>query len=176
MEEKERYLFLDIDGVLNTMSYAMVAQWRYGSDTDEDGALFDPYAVENLQYIIDSIPVRIVISSTWRLNGLNWMRWLWEKRCLPGEIYGIVPVLENVHFANLEDGTNTSSVIPYGTRGLEINEWLRINPRGSGVSYEYAIIDDCDDFLTIQSDHIVYTEPETGLTKLIADKVLEILA
>lgn len=173
--DKERYLFLDLDGVLNTMSYAMICQWKFGRDTDEDGALFDPYAVENLQYILDTLPVKIVISSTWKMNGMEWMRNLWEKRHLPGEIYGLTPNLDSVLFSNLEGVGNTSSVIPHGTRGLEINEWLRMRPKKEGIPYEYAIVDDGDDFLSIQSEHVVFTEPETGLTREVADKVIDML-
>ena len=58
-----RYLFLDIDGVLNTMRYSNYLIDHDEDDTDEDGALFDPEAVENLAEIINNIPdVKIIIS------------------------------------------------------------------------------------------------------------------
>ena len=173
--DKERYLFLDIDGVLNTMNYAMSCQWKFGLDDDEDGALFDPYAIENLRYIVETLPVKLVISSSWRLDGIERMRELWTKRDLPGEIYGVTPVVDKLLFKNLEGGTDTFSVIPYGTRGLEVNEWLRNHPKKQGIPFSYAIIDDGDDYLTIQSGNLVITEPETGLTRELADKILEIL-
>ena len=65
---KDRYLFLDIDGVLNTLDYAKACQWKDGKVRDEYGALFDPYTVENLKYILDSVPVKLVISSSWRIG------------------------------------------------------------------------------------------------------------
>jgi hypothetical protein len=37
---KDRYLFLDIDGVLNTLDYAKACQWKDGKVRDEYGALF----------------------------------------------------------------------------------------------------------------------------------------
>ena len=38
----QRYLFLDIDGVLNTIRYSNFLIDHDEGDTDEDGALFDP--------------------------------------------------------------------------------------------------------------------------------------
>ena len=68
----ERYLFLDIDGVLNTMRYSDYLTEHDKDDTDEDGALFDPEAVANLETIIKNVPdVKIIISSTWRFKGLD---------------------------------------------------------------------------------------------------------
>lgn len=171
---KDRYLFLDIDGVLNTLDYAKACQWKDGKVRDEYGALFDPYTVENLRYILDSTNVRLVVSSSWRKNGVEWMKILWRERNLPGEIYGLTPVISKVKFTNIEDGTSSSTDLPYAKRGLEIREWLRKHPEKDGVSYEYAIIDDEDDFLIEQSEHLVITEAETGLTREVADRVLKV--
>ena len=171
---KDRYLFLDIDGVLNTLDYAKACQWKDGKVRDEYGALFDPYTVENLKYILDSIPIKLVISSSWRKNGMEWMRKLWTERNLPGEIYGLTPVIGKVIFTNIEDGISSSSFLSYAKRGLEIREWLRMYPEKEGVSFEYAIVDDEDDFLIEQLDHLVITEAETGLTREVADRVLKV--
>ena len=92
-------------------------------------------------------------------------------------MYGVTPELSEVHFNSLQDDRNSISVIPYGTRGLEINEWLRINPNlyQQNMGYSYAIIDDFDDFISSQMSHVVLTEPETGLTKELAVKAIELL-
>lgn len=74
-KKMERYLFLDIDGVLNTMRYSDYLTEHDKDDTDEDGALFDPEAVANLETIIKNVPdVKIIISSTWRFKGGKWMK------------------------------------------------------------------------------------------------------
>lgn len=172
---KDRYLFLDIDGVLNTLDYTKACQWKNGKVRDEYGALFDPYTVGNLKYILDSVPVKLVISSSWRKKGMEWMKKLWRERNLPGEIYGLTPIIGKVVFTNTEDGTSSSTDLPYAKRGLEIREWLRKHPEKDGVSYEYAIIDDEDDFLNEQSEHLIVTEAENGLTREVADEVLRIL-
>ena len=64
--ELQRYLFLDIDGVLNTTSYSNYLIDHNEDEVDEDGAIFDPEAVTNLAFIIEEVPdVKIIISSTW---------------------------------------------------------------------------------------------------------------
>ncbi|UKK72039.1 HAD domain-containing protein [Segatella bryantii] len=121
---------------------------------DEYGTLFNPYTVECLRHIIDRTSARLVISSSWRLDGIDKMREMWAARNMPGEVFGVTPALDNIYFKSLDGGHDTFSVIP---------------------SYTYAIIDDGDDFLQTQFNHIVITEPETGLTKEVADKVIQIL-
>lgn len=63
------YLFLDIDGVLNTGRYSNYLVENGLCETDADGYLFDPEAVQNLEYIIEATDAKIVITSTWRLDG-----------------------------------------------------------------------------------------------------------
>jgi hypothetical protein len=175
--DKERYLFLDFDGVLNTMEYQAVLQWRGEPMKDQYGSLFDPCAIENLNLIIEQTAAKIVISSSWRLDGIKRMREMWATRGLPGEVCGVTPALNQVCFNSLEEKRNSISVIPYGTRGLEINEWIRTNHDiyQRYVGYSYVIIDDFDDFISSQMPHVVLTEPETGLTKEIAGKVISLL-
>jgi hypothetical protein len=175
MGEREKYLFLDFDGVLNTMEYQTALQWKGERGYDDYGTLFDPYVVKCLEHIINKTAAKVVISSSWRLDGIDRMRELWKARLLPGEVYGVTPVLDELFFKSLDGGHDTFSVIPYGTRGLEIGEWLRIHPAKDGLQYNYAILDDGDDFLLTQSEHVVITEPETGITEEIAEKVIEIL-
>jgi len=173
--DKEQYLFLDFDGVLNTMEYQTALQWKGQGWEDDFGILFDPSAVENLKYIIDNTAAKIVVTSSWRLDGVEKMRELWKYRNLPGEILGVTPHLNQVCFNSLDGGKDTFSVIPYGTRGLEINEWLRINAESLSIMCSYVIIDDFDDFISSQHSHFVLTDPETGLTRELAEKAVAML-
>jgi len=174
--EIQRYLFLDIDGVLNTNRYS-----DYLIDHDEDyndeyGAIFDPEAVENLACIIKNVPeLKIIISSTWRFKGWDYMNRLWEKRCLPGTIHSFTPELEVVCFVDKINRKDTTSVYPYGTRGLEINEWLRQNAGINPLMYKYVIIDDETDLLLKQRENLILTDPYYGITKEDVVKSLEIL-
>ena len=174
--ELQRYLFLDIDGVLNTIRYSNYLIDHDEDEVDEDGALFDPEAVNNLACIIEKVPdVKIIISSTWRLKGWEWMLRLWKKRKLPGAIYSFTPVLEVVCFVDKINRKDSTSVYPYGTRALEINEWLRLYAGQNPLSYKYVIIDDFNDFLVMQQEHVIITNPNWGITKEDVVEALETL-
>lgn len=169
----QRYLFLDIDGVLNTIRYSNFLIDHDEGDTDEDGALFDPEAVKNLAEIIKNIPdVKIIISSTWRFKGWDWMNLLWEKRQLPGKIYSFTPGLEFTRFVDIIHQKYSESVYPYGTRGLEIGEWLRLYASKNPMQYKYVILDDCDDFPSFYKEHVILTDPMQGITKETVIKVI----
>jgi len=172
----QRYLFLDIDGVLNTIRYSNYLIDNDEDEADEDGALFDPEAVNNLACIVENIPdLRIIISSTWRLKGWEWMNRLWVKRQLPGSICSFTPVLEAVCYVNKINQKNTFSVYPDGTRALEINEWLRLYTNQNPLSYKYVILDDFNDFLVMQQEHVIITNPNFGITREDVVKALKIL-
>ena len=49
----EKYLFLDFDGVLNTVSYAKRLRKEGVDPFDEFGAVFDPDAINNLKSIVE---------------------------------------------------------------------------------------------------------------------------
>ena len=174
--EVQRYLFLDIDGVLNTIRYSNFLVDHHEDEVDEDGALFDPEAVNNLACIIENVvDLRIIISSTWRLKGWEWMKRLWVKRQLPGTIYSFTPVLEVVCFADEINRKGSTSVYPYGTRALEVNEWLRLYASQNSLTYKYVILDDVNDFLVMQQGNAIITDPDFGITKENVVKALEIL-
>jgi hypothetical protein len=157
------YLFLDIDGVLNTGQYSNYLVDNGLCETDADGYLFDPKAVKNLQYIIEETDAKIIITSTWRLDGD--MQALWCNRNLAGEVIGVTPTI-------LKEKAIGKIKIWYGHRGMEVEEWLQDN---ATVPYKYAILDDEDDYLPSQSNHLVLTDPMTGITKDVAEKVICIL-
>lgn len=172
----QRYLFLDIDGVLNTIRYSNYLIDNDEDEADEDGALFAPEAVNNLACIVENIPdLRIIISSTWRLKGWEWMKRLWVKRQLPGTIYSFTPVLEVVCFADEINRKDSTSVYPYGTRALEVNEWLRLYASQNSLAYKYVILDDVNDFLVMQQGNAIITDPDLGISKEDVLKALEIL-
>jgi predicted transcriptional regulator len=160
-----RIIFLDIDGVLNTGIYAThffeickhfgltkkeAKDWRHGM-RDEFGSHFDPKPVQLLKWIIEETGAKIVISSTWRLSGLETMKLMWEMRDLPGEVIDITPYL------------NTN-------RGEEIEAWLKENDVDS-----YVIIDDDTDMLPEQLNNFVNVDSEYGITYKDAQQIINIL-
>ena len=83
----EKYLFLDFDGVLNTDRYAKRLRKEGIDPFDEFGAMFDPDTISNLRSIVEQTDCKIVLSSTWRNEGMMRMRALWENRNLPGKLF-----------------------------------------------------------------------------------------
>lgn len=76
-----KVIFLDIDGVLN-----VIPQGR-----DEFGSKFHSHFENNLKHIIDNTGAKIVISSTWRMDGLEKMQAMWKARGLAGEVIDVTP-------------------------------------------------------------------------------------
>jgi len=162
-----KIIFLDIDGVLNTQDWHS----RMTKDTprDEFGWAFDPVAVENLGHVIKETGASIVISSSWKFLGLAKLREMWKIRNLPGTILDITPntvsdeVLLNANLDEMELGV---------CRGNEIKEWLS---KHKGEVSNYVIIDDFDDMLPEQEDHVVLTDTLIGITEFDAEKAIAIL-
>jgi hypothetical protein len=173
--ELHRFLFLDIDGVLNTIQHSEYLIDHDEDESDEDGAIFDPEAIANLAYIINQVPdVKIVISSSWRFKGWEWMNRLWKKRAMPGKIFSFTPALEHICFKDIEQQTSSHSVFTRGIKVLEIDEWLWRNVKNND-SYYYAILDDCNDYLIVQASNAAFCDAYNGLTRSVAEKVIEIL-
>jgi len=89
-------------------------------------------------------------------------------------VIGITPQLTSVQFNNI-DTNNTWTIRPVGSRGIEIDEWLRANTNEKLVPYTYAILDNENDFLLHQAKHVVLTDPWQGLTIRNAHKIISIL-
>lgn len=156
----ERYIFLDIDGVLNTeRNYkALVREGRYWRD--DYGPFFDPEAVANLRDIIETTHADVIITSTWKYRGLDAMHTLWTLREMPGILLGITPEAEH------DD---------YCTRGMEILKWLTDNAPENAEEYRYVIIDDSPYFLPEQMDVLIRTSSKVGITAEDAAHAKELL-
>lgn len=154
-----KLIFLDIDGVLNTANYQTWRQLLGKDISDLHGHLFSPSAVRNLQRLIKWTNAKIILSSSWRLDGLDVMRRMWKERKMPGEIYDITP------YVNARD-------YPKFTRGIEINTWLEKN---GYLGCPYVILDDIDDFLPEQYNNVVLTNYKRGLTLFVLLRAMRIL-
>ena len=169
-----RYLFLDIDGVLNTWRHEKLLSEKNLPITDEYGHFFDPEAVKNLRYITEATNAKIVITSSWRFDGLQTMQALWKHRNMPSEVVGITPQLMTAKIYDADTKQNWEKH-PFGSRGIEIDEWLRLHTNEKLEPYTFAIIDDENDYLLHHADHVVLTDPFMGITKDIADRIVRIL-
>ncbi len=166
-----KVIFLDLDGVLNTEKYQAQLRGRRRSTVDTYGPLFDPEAVQNLQKILDTVPdAKIVIESSWKFEGLQWIKDMWTSRELPGSIYDITPdYLYEPANINLETFDDFRMLVG---KGNEIRQWLAENEPDA---CNYVILDDMPDFLPEQNEHVILTNPVIGLTAENANKAIRIL-
>jgi len=147
-----KVIFLDIDGVLNLFTDGK-DKWGYNFNTD---------LVNNFQWLIDRSGAKIVISSSWKNWGLTWLKSMWEDRGLRGEIIDITPNDVIISPLDYIEGVD---------RGLEIKQWLLNNP----AVKEWIIIDDVSDMLPEQADKFIKCEKQTGLTRELAWKAIQLL-
>ncbi len=161
-----KIIFLDIDGVLNCENAYKQGECNYIKWTWEDGTedhhqSFCSWSKKWLNKLIDETGAKIVISSTWRSSGIDFMKKVWEIEEMHGEIIGITP-----NFRGDIDGYT----IP---RGCEIDKWLEDNNfshinwdkdyqlnymNKSGIE-NYIIIDDDSDMLYGQRNHFIHVLP-----------------
>lgn len=168
-----KYLFLDIDGVLNHQGwYERTWEKRKKQEINYPYSEFDPICVERVNRILKETGAKLVISSSWRSD--NNLRDIFNEVGLPIEFDKTVNLF-------------TSSQLGFETRGEEINYYLT---NGSGCinkDVRYAIIDDDNDFTIEQQLTTLFRtaaspcdEPfekngGTGLTEKLTNEIIEYL-
>lgn len=165
------FIFLDLDGVLNTEYYQRMLQYEGKLWQDKHGALFDPQAVAQLLRIVDATNADIVIESSWKYLGLTAMQAMWRDRQLPGKVVGITPsaISDSVLLSTDLDMTDLSSL---HCKGAEIASWLADNEEQDAP---YVIIDDEYVILESQLPHFVMTNSYDGITEDLAARAIQIL-
>ena len=167
----DKYLFLDFDGVLNTSRYAKILRTEGIDLYDEFGALFDPNSIANLKSIIEQTNCKIVLSTSWRNEGLLRMRSLWKNRNLPGELFSMTPILLSTTYQDAQNG-EMFCIPELHVKALEINAWLQ---QYAYNSFNYVIIDDENVFFQSQQEHLVLTNEYDGLSAQKAKNAINIL-
>ena len=165
------YLFLDFDGVLNTEAWQRHCREAGLPAEDGFGPVFDPEAVGHLGAILTAVPrTRVVITSSWKWEGMDKMRRLWMNRNLPGALVGIttdpVAALDEEALERINRGE-----LPVG-RGAEIRAWLEAHGE---TGAPYLILDDMPDFYPDQLPHFIETDPRVGITLEDAARAVRIL-
>jgi len=167
-----KYLFLDIDGVLNHEDWYVNMVPKISSVFEywwEE--CFDPRCIKRLNTILDETGAKIVVSSSWRIdkNLKKYFDWVG----IPTDF----EVTPNVIHQN-ENGD-----ISWPDRGEEIEAFLKDHP-----CEQYVILDDDKDFTEDQlKNHFVHCccdfvqafqechPGETGLTDLKMKEAINIL-
>jgi hypothetical protein len=121
-----KVIFLDFDGVVNTCRWYKTAdgKWKSKFNFPKDGKVNNEDAVQWVSELCQKFGYDIVISSTWRMDGLKTC-----EKCLRN--------------AGLREGIKVVGATPilHKYRGFEIKQWLEEHPEVT----EYLIIDDdCD--------------------------------
>ena len=166
----KKYLFLDFDGILNTNRHRFHLLKERKNTEDQFGPVFDPDTIENLKTIIAQTSAEIVISSSWKEFGADFLHEMRVSRNLP-KFHSITPSL--ILTSYLDHNTGKSLRIPERySKGLEINAWLDTYASGN---YRYCIIDDENYFLPYQLEHLIQVNEYKGLTSdfvsIIIDKL-----
>lgn len=146
MAKPTKFLFLDIDGVLNSHRTILVNDGVSGhSGMPHVSAVLDPIALGLIKRIAHQ-GVTIVLSSTWRIGlGQHSLRQLGQALDL--RLSCMTPINE---------GSN-------GVRGDEIKAWFKVK-RIDPTQVKFVIVDDDDDMLDEQLENFVHVDGEEGLS------------
>lgn len=132
-----KVLFLDIDGVLNSVRSSVAYNGFPHDFTPKDMAKFDHVAIALIRRLCEVTDCSIVLSSSWRMGST---------------IHETAGALDLPVF-------DATPVLP-GCRGDEIKAWLSGRPEVT----TYAIVDDNSDMLDEQKPYFVKTDEFVGLS------------
>ena|SRR5688500_16164474 len=146
-------IFLDIDGVLNCQLHYEATPNPHKDSTKEE---FTDYhfcktRIGWLNELCQETNSVVVISSTWRSDGLEEMQEVFKRNGATFEIMDITPYCK------------------CRVRGVEIDKWLKDNTFlrfgvASHEFYRFVIIDDDSDMMLYQGPHFFQTDTYSGLT------------
>lgn len=153
-------IFLDLDGVLNTINHLKRQKIKFGKAINKE---WDPTACKHICMLGRHYNARRVIISSWRHEyTLEQLKEFLESNNISSKF--IKGVTNSI--APQQNGNNYC-------RGHEVQHWLQNN---SKEITSYVIIDDEAKFLESQQDHLVRVDKNKGFsTKEAVTKALNIL-
>ena len=165
-------IFLGFDGVMCTERHIEDLRNSSMPASDQYGDLFDPQSVENLRRIIDATEAAVVITSSWRLQGLDRMEALWRDRKMPGVLLDITGQCFKAedYLPEIADALAGTEMLV--GKGNEIRQWLYEN---APEDCRYVIIDCGTDMLERQRPHLIRTDPAVGISRNDVDLAIKIL-
>lgn len=158
--EVNKFIFLDIDGVLNSDQYYSEGVYNqvyeklikeYSHHIAWGVCNIDPKLVERLNKLTEITGSKIVVSSTWRSD--SHLQDIFNIIGIKGSIYDVTPYMRERH------------------RGSEIQEWLD----RQSEPYEYVILDDDIDILDSQRPHFILVNKKIGLSDKDIEHAVHIL-
>jgi len=118
---------------------------------------FDPTCVENLKQVMDQTGAMIVVSSTYRSLGFERLKQLFETNGITNGLIGLTPM------------------IPYGTRGEEIKQYLEEASLDPSTPINHFVIVDDHDNMGELHPYLIQTNGTIGLDHTIRDKAIQFL-
>lgn len=169
-----KYLFLDIDGVLNHDEWFESVHYKRHQENWKK-SMFDPECVARVNKILEATGAKLVVSSSWRTMGD--LKEIFEGIGLPTD-FNITPCADMIY--SREEYAYDSPVF---WRGNEIKYYLDRHPADN-----YVILDDGTDMLDEQLDNFIQTcgdkintpnlyinNEGSGLTEKLMNKAIDIL-
>lgn len=147
-------IFLDMDGVLVTRESI-----KAGKKLGTSAKLHQP-CVSALNWLTDQTGAKIVVSSTWRFSGLEFMQQRLRESGVTGEVIDTTPKMLR----------EVGKLVIAARRGHEIGDWLLRHPEVKS----FVILDDDDDMAGLKG-HLVQSTMEDGLTMELAKRALTVL-
>lgn len=156
---KKKIIFLDFDGVLNSVRSVVADQKCINALNAKHAILaghtiasgFDPVAVKLIRQIINKTDAYIVVSSAWR------------KAISLGDIRQIFHTEFGWPDGEEERIIGVTGRRDNGHRGSEIQDWIDDHTVGI-TNFQYIIVDDSYDFHDHQMKRFIQTDPYNGFS------------
>ena len=156
-----KVIFLDIDGVLNSVTDFLEAR-HYGHIHNEGIEIISPGKLYLVEHIIGKTDAKIVISSSWR--EMYSLKELYDMFYIRGFTLPRTSIVGKTEICE-------SDVDHYSRRSIEISKWLDVHDHVES----YVILDDEDRFESRHKNNLVTTNMFDGLNMSLADDAVLIL-
>ena len=177
-----KVIFLDIDGVINTEKWVAysIENGLPVHDKYDGQHTFDENCLYWLNKIIDETGAQIIISSSWRNDGLGTLRKMWRRRYTLGKgdfykhhdkIYDTTFSLTTSNFLEQKTLMRQLNEDDRWIRGNQIDIYLKTHPEIT----KYVIIDDDNDMLDYQQPYFINAKDPNGIEEEHYKKAIEIL-
>lgn len=150
----DKFIFLDIDGVLNSEEYFIKREKPHKKNKMDNHLIYDldESKIHMLNEIIDRTNVTIVLSSSWR-------------------IFGLEKVNQALKFKGLKQEINFSTTKEHMDRGQQIKRFITKH----NFVKDFIVLDDetCDIENYIDKERIFKTSWKTGLQQYHVESICD---